>query len=187
MDLNAKLNRKKLLIIAGFLALAVIAVFSFIYLLNYKNIPEPAVKNSLVSAPANEIQGQDAESLALPKAKEWRADAALAYMASEPIVDQGTESWRLIYVSPTLKNSGYEIIIKDKQVFSAKEIDYAGRGEEFPANPKISQAQAIEKVKKMPGYENAEILSIDAVYGAGTKTWYWGIKTSKGVVSIEMK
>lgn len=189
MDLNVKLNHKVLYAIAGFFILAsLIALFSFLLLYkNKNNLRAIETKSQVENITINGVQGQDAESLAQEVAKKWRSDAVLAYMKSDVTVGRGTESWRLVYISPVLKNFGYEIIIKDGQIFSTKEINYFGQGDNFPTDSKITQEQAIERVKNMPGFKDAEILTIDAVYGPGTKTWYWGIKTSKGIVSVEMK
>ncbi len=141
-----------------------------------------------VSKPNNEITGQTAVDMALVKAREWQADAVLSYMNSDEVNGSGTAStWRLIFISQSIKDKGYEIKIYNRQVISAEEISYVGNGEEFPAETIITEERAVEMVKKMPGYENAEILGVDAVYGQGTKTWYWGVKTDKGVVSIEAK
>jgi hypothetical protein len=138
--------------------------------------------------PDNKIAGQEAYNLALEKAKAWRTDAVLAYLASGAMVESDrADSWRLIFISPGLKNKGYEIKINDKRIIASQEIDYAGQGEDFPVATRVTQEQAVEKVRAMAGYEQAKILSVDAVYGSGTKTWYWGVKTDKGIVSIEMK
>jgi hypothetical protein len=91
----------------------------------------------------------------------------------------------LIFTSTNVKNKGFEVKISEKQIVSAMEIDYSGKGQEFPDSTKISQEQAVAIVKNMPGYKDAEILGVDAVFGKGTGRWYWGVRTSKGTVSVE--
>jgi hypothetical protein len=174
-------------VIAGFVVLlALIVFFNNFYITKNINIPAPVSLPAAI-APSIGMEGQEAESLALTKAKAWRLDAILAYMISSSTKEALTDSWRLIFVSPTLNKRGYEIKISDKQIVSGEEIDYIGKGGEFPAETKITQEQAIERVRKIPGYENVKILKVEAIYGPTGQTWYWGVETAKGVVSVEIK
>jgi len=49
----------------------------------------------------------------------------------------------------------------------------------------LPPGDAIARVRKIPGYENETIFSAEAVYGSGGEIWYWGVKTSKGVVTVK--
>ena len=141
-----------------------------------------------VIQPTNELPGKDAYALALDKARLWQEDAVLVYLSSGQISrNNGAESWSLIFVSPELKQKGYEVLISNKQIFSEKEIDYVYSGEIVPLEFKVTPEQAVARVRNMPAYSGAEILSLDAVYGIGTQTWYWGIKTSQGTISLEAR
>ena len=138
--------------------------------------------------PTNEIAGQDAYFMALQKAKEWQADAVLVYLSSgELSKNNGADSWNLIFVSPQVKQKGFAVKIAQKQIISSNEIDYQSQGEIVPLSFAVTPEQAVAKVKAMPDYQGVQILSVDAVYGKGTKTWYWGVKTSKGTVSVEAR
>jgi hypothetical protein len=174
-------------VVAGSLILfALILFLNFPHVAKNKKIPVNTLYPAAI-VPDNGLEGQEAESLALAKAKEWHLDVILAYMTSSSTMKAVTDSWRLIFVSPTLKKRGYEITIKDKQIISAAEIDYSGQGGEFPAETEITQEQAIGRVRKIPGYENVKILKVEAIYGPTGKTWYWGVETDKGTVSVEIK
>jgi hypothetical protein len=172
------------------LVIALVALGIFIALKHYekpltqlpqipKLIVEEAKENNL-------MEGKSAIELGLNEAQKWHADALLSYIISS---DAGqlkgrSNNWQLIFVSPSSKGKGYQVKITDAKISDLKEISYVGQAAELPANT-ISQAEAVAMVRAMRGYEDVKILGIDMVYGAGVKTWYWGVKTSKGTVSIK--
>ena len=182
--MSIELKNKNLILILT-LAAILIGVSAFMFLtgrLDFlkKVFPEPA--------PTNEIVGQDAYSMALAKAQEWQLDAVLVYLSSGELNQRDrADSWVLIFVSPQNKQKGFQVEISQKQILSSKEIDYQSSGEIIPLSFAVTPEQAVEKIKAMSDYQGVEILSVDAVYGKGTKTWYWGVKTSKGTVSVEAK
>lgn len=135
----------------------------------------------------NAISTRDAYDIALEKAKEWQTDAALSFIDAVLLDSNGNpKTWKLTFVSKNISGKGFVVEVENGVITNSKEIEYSGTGSELPTNI-ISQQEAIEKVKKMSGYEDTEILGVEAVYGKGTEIWYWGVKTSKGTVSVEAK
>lgn len=129
---------------------------------------------------------RNAYDIALLKARAWQPDANLAFMNSGGSVG-GTgrsENWKLIFVSKNRKEKGYAVEVSDYKIVSAAEIPYTGIAADFPVDI-ITPEEAIQHVRQIKGYENAEILGVEAVYGQGGKIWYWGVKTSKGTVTTK--
>ena len=135
------------------------------------------------------MESRDAYDLALLKARAWQPDASLARITS--LVDETgpngrSDNWDLKFVSKNLKGKGYHIIIRNKEISFAEEINFFGVGAGLPENV-ISAKEAISRIHQIKGYENEEIISVEMVYGPDGKQWYWGIKTSKGVITINAK
>jgi len=180
-------RQKKFLIIA--LAILFIILGAFLALKHFKkSISQLPQLPQLIIQEAKEnnlMEGKSAIELALAEARKWRADAELSYVLSADAsqLKGRSNNWQLIFVSPSLKGKGYLVKIVDAKISETKEISYAGSAAEIPANI-ISQAAAVAQVKAMPGYANVKILGVDMIYGAAVKTWYWGVKTDKGTVTI---
>lgn len=137
--------------------------------------------------PSGEIPTANvAMDIALGHARAWKQDASLALMNSGPVTQSGGSAiWKMIFVSsdPGMQGRGYLVELADARILSAAEIPFVGTGAAFPEGAK-SHAEIIEQVRAINGYEDADILGIEAIYGAAGKRWYWGVRTSKGVVSI---
>jgi hypothetical protein len=132
------------------------------------------------------LEGKTAIEMGLTEARKWQADAELSYVLS---ADAGqlkgrSNDWSLIFVSKNMKGTGFQVKISDGKIFETKEIVYAGSASEFPKDA-ISQAEAVAQVRAMKGYENVKILSVGMIYGEAVKTWYWGVKTERGTVTIK--
>lgn len=135
----------------------------------------------------NMISFRDAYDIALRKAQEWQPDAMLSFIDTVSLDNNGNPKiWKLTFVSKNVFEKGFVVEVRNGAVTNSKEIEYNGTGAQLPESI-ISQQEAIEGVKKIFGYENAEISGVEAVYGKGTGTWYWGVKTSKGTVTVEAK
>ena len=133
------------------------------------------------------MTAHNAFDIALARAKEWRPDAKLSFLSTQTSSETGrSDSWRMIFASQQEKNKGFEIIIDKKAIISVQEILYHGSAADFPAHI-ISADEAIKRVHEIRGYTDAPILGIEAIYGSAEKSWYWGVQTSKGVVTIEAK
>jgi hypothetical protein len=134
----------------------------------------------------NLMEGKTAIALALAEAQKWRSDAELSYVLSGNDVGQlkgRSNDWQLIFVSQNIKDKGYLVKITDAKISSTEEISYAGQAAAFPADA-ISQAEAVAQVKAIPGFADVKILGVEMIYGAAVKTWYWGVRTDKGTVSV---
>lgn len=129
----------------------------------------------------------DAIAVAKERAVQWRPDAVLAYsgtLAGQTTATGRSDSWELIFTSPTLKDRGFRVVISDRNVTTAEEMPYAKKGAAVPDNL-IPSEQAAEYVRTLKGYENEQIISVELLYEAQAKMWFWGVKTSKGVVAIK--
>ncbi len=139
---------------------------------------------TVVSAPSSSPAGISEVTLnksdyeiALAAAAAWQSDAALSKMT---LVDEPSDAWDFIFVSPKKKNAGFEIEVSEQTVVSSTPITLAGGGNALPADL-ISPDQAIEQARAVPGYGKAVITSVELSYNAAAKQWYWGVRTSAGV------
>jgi hypothetical protein len=146
-------------------------------------LPPPIVQES----PENKLmQGKSAIELGAQAARTWQADAEPSYaLSTDASQIQGrSNDWQLIFVSPSVKEQGLQINIIDAKISDTKKIPYVGSAAEFPADV-ITPAVAIAQVKAIPGFADAKILGVEMTYGAAVKTWYWGIRTDKGTMTIK--
>lgn len=187
-------KRKLLIIIVIFIVILVITGVligaGFLNLSKIKKIftgDKKDIEISQVNSNINTISNRNAYDIALEKAKQWQSDAALSFIDTVSLDHNGNpKTWKLTFVSKNMPEKGFLVELDNGAVINSKEIEYSGIGAELPTNI-ISQQQAIEKVKKMSGYGDANILGVEAVYGQGTEIWYWGVKTDKGTVSVQAK
>lgn len=183
----SKLPHKHILAVA--IPVLLFLIFAGTGLINFYEIrksfsPKPP---EVQMDPDNFIEGNDANDIALKKAQEWQMDAELSYVSSDNLSENNRgDNWTLIYISPSNPGIGYEITVVNRVVVASEEIEYFGRGAELPAEG-ISQRQAVTMVKNMEAYKDAEIYGVEAIYGPAGKVWYWGVKTSKGTVSVRAK
>lgn len=159
-----------------------ILVFSFYYFSS-----SPASPSAFVDLRPSP---RDAYAVAASSARAWRVDAQLSTLHSLADVGMTGKSvaWRFVFISPvpSLKGRGYAVEVRDQIVVSNSEIAYMGSGAEFPQSI-MSEEQAIARVHAIQGYESASVIGIEAVYGPKEKLWYWGVRTPRGVVSVEAR
>lgn len=130
---------------------------------------------------------RNAFDIALPEARKWHADAVLASLVARQVGEKGrSDNWELVFVSPSTKGKGYLLRVEGQGVLSREEISYQGIGADFPVDL-ISPEEAIKQARQIKGYENVKIQGVEAIYGQGGKIWYWGVRTSKGVVSMKAR
>jgi len=178
---------KKILFIAA--PAAILVLIGAWALRNYWLSPRPAAILPSAVVPVeqenNLLTGESAVTLALTAARQWRADAELSYLIADEVgqIQGRSNNWQLIFVSPSVKGKGYLVKIIGAQIADTEEISYNGMAAELPAQT-ITQAEAVAKVRAMPGYQNVKILGVGMIYGASVKTWYWGVKTDKGTVTV---
>jgi hypothetical protein len=133
----------------------------------------------------NLMEGKSAIALGLAEAQKWQADAELSYVFSENVgqLKGRSNDWKLIFVSKSVKGKGFQVKIADAKISDTSEISYTGQAAELPVDT-ISQAEAVAQVKAIPGFANVKILGVDMIYSKEVKTWYWGVRTDKGTVSV---
>lgn len=162
------------------LVLYALGVFHFVSLRPPENTPKAEME-------ANRMTPRTAYDIALSEAKKWHPDAALASLTSSEETAVGrADHWKLIFTSQLAKKKGLLVLVADKMVVSTQEVPYVGFAADFPTDI-ISEEEAIARVHQMKGYENEKILGIETVYGPAEKAWYWGVRTAKGVVTVEAK
>lgn len=181
------MDRKKLTIILSFfiVVLVIAAVLIATGTLKFSK-QKKILNNGEPQVEDNRPTARSAYDVALLKAQEWQPDAKLAFISSGGSVGSTGRSdvWKLIFVSKNKKEKGYVVEVSDYKVISSSEVTYVGVAADFPIDV-ITPEEAIRHVRQIKGYENAEILGVEAVYGQGGKIWYWGVKTSKGTVTTK--
>ncbi len=172
-------------IIVGAVLFVIAYSFDFLHV-NFSLLSRVAKDHGL-QEDLKKMTPRNAFDVALSRAKEWRSDAELSFLSAETSSETGrSDSWKLIFISQQEKNKGLLIIIVDKVIASVQETLYRGFAADFPIDI-ISSDEAIKRVHEMNGYTHMPILGIEAVYGPAEKAWYWGVRTPKGVVTIEAK
>ncbi|OGM93734.1 hypothetical protein A2524_01365 [Candidatus Wolfebacteria bacterium RIFOXYD12_FULL_48_21] len=135
----------------------------------------------------NMIDGRNAYDIALLRAREWQPDVLMDRINSGDIGDTDkSKAWKVVFVSKDVIGKGFVVEVVDREVTSAMEIPYVGTGADYPVET-ISQEEAIRRFRQTPWNEQVPILSVEAVYGPAGQVWYWGIKTAKGIVSVQAK
>lgn len=129
----------------------------------------------------------DSYALALARAKIWHTDAGLAYVDSGPIDERGVPvSLSYHFVSASAPGVALRVTVtRAGDIDESEVVSFTGTAQAFPDREIITPEQAVVQVKEMPEYQDAQIQSVEAVYGPGNQVWYWGVVTDKGTVSIE--
>jgi hypothetical protein len=188
MNWNNFISKQKIyIIIASAIIIILLAVFGVLKYFN-KSVSQINQLPKLIAQESQEMnlmEGKSAIELGLAAARQWHSDAELSYVFS---ADAGqltgrSNNWQLIYISPSNKYKGFQVLITDAKISAASEIPYSGDAAQFPADA-ISQDEAVAKVKAIPGFANVKILAIEMIYSSEVKTWYWGVRTDKGTASI---
>lgn len=180
-------EKKKIEVILSIFVLIVVGtgvLFSLGLLkLPFKNIFTTPPKE--IEPDAHLMTVQDAHSVAFSRAREWKSDAVLADTKStegKTGPNGRSDNWEFLFVSNTAKGKGFKVSITDGVVGSAEELPYVGVGGELSEHI-ISAKEAIAKVHEINGYESEEVIAVELLYDP-KGFWYWGVKTSKGTVSV---
>lgn len=189
-----KLFKNKKIIYIAVAVIVLIAVLFISGILDFSSVKkffaEKFRGEEIVIEPdAHLMNNRNAYDIALLKAREWQADAELSRINSlsgETGPNGRSDNWDLLFVSKNLKGKGYHIVIRNREISLAEEIQFVGVGGELPENI-ISSKEAISRAHQVPGYENAEIISVEMIYGPDGKQWYWGVKTLKGTMRINAR
>src|SRR3989344_1133807 len=181
-------NKKIIYIIIAIIILTAVLFISGI--LDFAGVKKFFGVNEIVIDPdAHLMSNRNAYDIGLLKAREWQKDAELAKIDSlvgETGPNGRADNWDLLFVSKSLKDKGYHIIIRNREISLTEEILFTGVGGELPESI-ISSKEAISRARQIKGYEDAEIISVEMIYGPDGKQWYWGVKTSKGVITINAR
>lgn len=149
--------------------------------------PGPGTEKQETPSPPTAPTARNAFDIAFLEAQKWQPDARLAFLNSGPVQDGGRSSaWKLAFGSEKALGKIFIVEVADFKVISTNEMSYKSTGADFPVDI-ISADEAIKKVRAIRGYENETILGVEAVYDVKGKVWYWGVRTPKGVVSVEAK
>lgn len=180
-------NRTRLILIgavAAMLALGGIAFFAL--------RPQPSSVPSVLPPPVPQLMPtlsvQSAFELARAKAREWQNDAKLVGVYDEGQTDDKGNStiFRVWFSSSSAqKGMGYEVLIRDNAVFEAREIALSHQGGDMPQRGIMTQEEALVYLRQLSGYEAATVETMNLYYEPATQQWSWGIKTSKGELSID--
>ncbi len=177
------IDKIKIYRITGIVLFVFIIIASALTLSSVRSYQRASIPDSsgLVSA-------TDVSAVALAAAKTWSPDALLAYVNSGAVEQLGGRAaqWEFIFVASSKKGKGYRVTITDHTITHQEEISYQGKGAPLPPSM-LPEDIAIKRVRAMPGFEHVDILGVEAVHGPSGAVWYWGVKTSKGVVSVEAK
>lgn len=178
-------QKKIIIIIASVSILAAILVVAITLISSGILIsPKPEPEYKAVFTPT---AAEGAIQLALTEAQKWKGDAKLADVSAENNANETGQSvfWLARFSSKTAgKGKGFEVAIKNNKIVYTKEIVFYQEGKDLPPNL-ISSEEAVAKFKGMAGYQNLRVISQELVYNEAAKKWRWGIKTEKGVVSVE--
>ena len=135
---------------------------------------------------ANITSAFDAYNAAFGVAKVWRNDAILStFISNTAENNEPINTWQFIFISPSVPGKGLLVDIADERVIGSRETNYVGTGAAFSEAGIISQGEAVRRIHALPGYENEQIIGIEAVYDTVKHSWFWAAKTARGVVSVE--
>lgn len=125
--------------------------------------------------------------LAEKKVAEWSGDAKLVFIKSLGAVDNTGKSsqWQIAFGSE-LKKGGYEVIIHEDKIVSAKEIESAEYGYSLPSNWYDSN-EAISSLVGLSGFISATISGISFYYNTDGNIWKYALVTSAGNTSMNVK
>jgi hypothetical protein len=166
-----------------------IALFIFIVIASGLTLSSVrSYQRAAIPASPERVSAADVSAIAFASAQIWSSDALLAYMNSGAVEQIGgrAETWEFIFVASSKKGKGYRVTILGHAITHKEEINYQGQGAPLPPSM-LPEEEAIKRVRAMPGFEDVDILGVEAVHGPSGTVWYWGVKTSKGVVSVEAK
>lgn len=125
--------------------------------------------------------------LAEKRAMEWSGDAKLILIKSMGAVDNTGKSsqWQIAFGSE-LKKGGYEVIIHEDKIVSAKEVESSEYGYPLPSNWYDSN-EALASLNGLSGFISATISGISFYYNRDGKIWKYALVTSAGNTSMNVK
>jgi hypothetical protein len=129
---------------------------------------------------------KEAYGLSVVEANKWSIDAKLVFIKSNGALglDGKSSSWQLVYGSAD-KRKGYEIIMAENQIVSAKEIISESNGFDLPLNWYDSY-EAIATLA-LPQFSQDTISALSFYYSAANNSWAYGIANGDKTTSMWVK
>jgi hypothetical protein len=178
MDPEQRKKRMVGIIIGCVVGVAVIIVIAWwLWLRSSTGTPASSEGNTTSTSGMTSVSfSQDIYTIALQRAQSWQSDAALMTVTSGDVSGQ---VWNFIFSSKKMNGQTFAITVNGQTVVSATTSSLSGSGAPIPQNL-ISPNQALAKTHAVPGNATTAVQSLQLIYNANTKQWYWGAKTSSG-------
>lgn len=144
-------------------------------------------KEAAVEEDINLIASTEALDIAFVAARKWSEDAKAAQINAKGKVSLKSgksASWILRFSSELKTGNGYETIVENRAVVSAKEIVFYWKGADLPQGGLIGETEALIRLRQISGYENTGVQSIELIPSSDGKSWFYGIKTEKGTITL---
>ncbi|MFZ2310788.1 MAG: hypothetical protein WAW11_04580 [Patescibacteria group bacterium] len=126
---------------------------------------------------------KEAHNLGITEAVKWSSDAKLVFIKSNGALglDGKSSSWQLVYGSAD-RQKGYEIIMVENQIISAKEILSDSSGFDLPLNWYDSY-EAIATLN-LPQFSQDTISAISFYYSGANQSWAYGLANGEKTTSM---
>jgi len=130
---------------------------------------------------------KESYNLSQIEAAKWSSDAKLVFIKSNGALglDGKASSWQLVFGS-ALKKKGYEIIVVENQIVSAKEIISESSGFDLPINWYDSY-DAIGTLRNLPQFKDGTISALSFYYSNANKSWAYGLATGEKTTAMWVK
>jgi hypothetical protein len=173
-------KKRTIAIIVGSVVVAIVAVLVWwLWPRTPTHAPLPQSNSTSTSGITSLTFDQSVYQVALQRAESWQSDAALITMTSG---DTSGQRWHFVFVSQKINGQAFDIAMNGQSVVSADQVPFSGSGAPLPQNI-ISPDQALANGHAVPGYATSTIQSVQLIYNATAKQWYWAMKRSNGFVT----
>ena len=171
------------------ITIAVVAALILIAAVWFFFFRKPAVYPEPVEGPSPFITIQTAQDLAFVEARAWHDDARLVKIFPEDGATNAegqSRSLRAWFSSASAGvDAGFEVVIRDRNIVSAQEIFLSHKGGNQPSGGLMGQEDALIYMRSLSDYQDAQVTYMDLYFVPSTGQWMWGLKTSKGELSVE--
>lgn len=159
-----------------------------LYLAHSPNpIPIVPAKAQGITVEGAEQTIRGAYDIAVPKAKQWSADAKLIFIKSLGSIgpDGKSSHWEFTFGSKE-KKKGFFAIVRGSVVVSEGEANTEKYGYDLPKNW-YDSPDAIASLFGLPQFASSMITAMSFHYNQDDKKWNYAIGTSRGNVSMVVK
>jgi hypothetical protein len=148
---------------------------------NIKLQPQSEVDTAVITKA--KLTLKEAYNLSIAEAVKWSNDAKLVFIKSNGALglDGKASSWQLVYGS-AIKKAGFEIIMAENQIVSAKEIISESSGFDLPVNWYDSY-DAIATLN-LPQFSQDTISAISFYYSGANQSWAYGLANGEKTTSM---